>query len=358
MKSKLNRLLTIVLAFLLLAAIGSYLFTDEKSLSANLLSRNRNEGEKPMLISVSHIWDYAGHNAFTDLIEYQGAFLLTFRESNEHAGGENGSIRILKSEDGKDWKSIAFLSMPGFDLRDPKFAIMPDGRLMLTLGGSIYQNDQHITTHPLVTFSQNGTAWSEIYIIDLPKEWIWRVTWYQDHGYGVSYHAKDPSIPKSPWILTLYQTKDGLQYTRITDLDVPDYPSETTLRFMPDGTMVALVRRQGNGWIGSSSPPYNQWKWSDCGSRLGGPDFLILPNGHMWAASRLIDIKGKEIYTYTALGRMTLSSYIPELILPSSGDTSYPGMVYRNGKLYISYYSSHEGKSNIYFAEVQLPKEQ
>jgi hypothetical protein len=42
------------------------------------------------------------------------------------------------------------------------------------------------------------------------------------------------------------------------------------------------------------------------------------------------------------------------LDLPSSGDSSYPGMVWHQGLLWISYYSSHEGKTAIYLARVKL----
>jgi hypothetical protein len=41
--------------------------------------------------------------------------------------------------------------------------------------------------------------------------------------------------------------------------------------------------------------------------------------------------------------------------LPSGGDTSYPGLVYHKGIVYISYYSTHEGKTAIYFAKFKLP---
>ncbi len=44
----------------------------------------------------------------------------------------------------------------------------------------------------------------------------------------------------------------------------------------------------------------------------------------------------------------------PKIILPSGGDNSYPGMVYHNGYLWLSYYSSHEGKASIYFAKIKL----
>jgi hypothetical protein len=43
------------------------------------------------------------------------------------------------------------------------------------------------------------------------------------------------------------------------------------------------------------------------------------------------------------------------LALPSSGDTSYARLVFHQGFLLVSYYSSHEGKASIYLAKVKLP---
>ncbi len=43
------------------------------------------------------------------------------------------------------------------------------------------------------------------------------------------------------------------------------------------------------------------------------------------------------------------------LTFPSAGDTSYPGLVWHEGLLHVSYYSTHEGKTSIYFAKVRLP---
>jgi len=42
------------------------------------------------------------------------------------------------------------------------------------------------------------------------------------------------------------------------------------------------------------------------------------------------------------------------LTLPSGGDTSYPGFAWHEGVLWVSYYSSHEGKSSIYLARVKV----
>ncbi|MBX3731392.1 MAG: hypothetical protein KF791_02220 [Verrucomicrobiae bacterium] len=42
------------------------------------------------------------------------------------------------------------------------------------------------------------------------------------------------------------------------------------------------------------------------------------------------------------------------LALPSGGDTSYAGMVPHEDLLWVSYYSSHEGRTSIYLAKVRL----
>ena len=48
------------------------------------------------------------------------------------------------------------------------------------------------------------------------------------------------------------------------------------LRFMPDEELIALTRPH---WIGTSKPPYTQWKWTKIESRIGGPNFIRLPDG-------------------------------------------------------------------------------
>ena len=141
-------------------------------------------------------------------------------------------------------------------------------------------------------------------------------------------------------------------YEAVTDLAVPGKPNETTLRFLPDDTLVALVRREGgnrHAWIGTSPPPYTEWNWNETEFQVGGPNFIILPDGSMWAGGRRY---GKE--ARTMLARMTLDSLSPVLELPSGGDNSYPGFVFHEGLLWMTYYASHEGKTSIYLAKIRL----
>ena len=56
----------------------------------------------------------------------------------------------------------------------------------------------------------------------------------------------------------------------------------------------------------------------------------------------------------TVLARMTATNYDTVLRLPSAGDCSYPGLVWHDELLWISYYSTHEEKTQIYLAKVDV----
>ncbi len=332
------------------------------------------EKQKPetglKLLNVTKIWDEGKHNAFTDLIRFRDAWYCTFREGDGHVGGD-GTIRVLRSKDGKEWTSTANISEPGIDLRDPKFSIMPDGKLMIVAGGSVYKGGKTLLgRQPRVVISYEGSNWSAPQRVLGEGDWLWRVTWNKDVAWGISYIPqartqpaakaaadKGDKIEPGPadWKLKLVKSTNGFDWEVVKYLDVPGFANESTVRFLPDDTMVAFVRREaGNkfGWIGTSKPPYTDWTWTETKHRLGGPNFIVLEDGSMIAGSREHTEKGSR----TALGRMTTTSYSPELLLPSSGDNSYPGFVFHEGKLWVSYYSSHEGKTSIYLAEIELPK--
>ncbi|GAB4158383.1 MAG: sialidase family protein [Planctomycetaceae bacterium] len=310
---------------------------------------------KPEIISVKKIWDRGKHNAFTDLIRFRDRFYCVFRESEAHVGGD-GKLRVLVSQDGDHWKSAALIAEKGIDLRDPKLSITPDNQLMIVAGGSVYRGGTKILgRQPRVMFSKNGKKWTPPLRVLEEGDWLWRVTWRNGIAYGVSYRTAPPkgqSAKSSDWLLVLYKSSNGKKWERVTELQVPNRPNETTLRFLPDGKMVALVRREaGNrfGWIGTAEAPYKKWNWTETRHRLGGPNFIRLPDGKLWAGSRSYPGGAK-----TVLASMTTTEYKPVLTLPSGGDTSYPGLVWHEGVLWMSYYSSHQGKTSIYLAKIRL----
>ena len=313
-------------------------------------------GSVPQLVSVQKIWDQGEHNAFTDLIRFRDAWFCSFRESAGHVGGD-GEIRVLTSPDGEIWKSAALIAEQGIDLRDPKLSITPDGRLMIVAGGSIYNGTKTLQgRQPRVMFSADGVKWTEPQKVLADGDWLWRVTWHDGVAYGVSYNTIDTAA-KGDWSLTLYRSQNGVDWEKVTKLDVPGRANETTLRFLQSGKLVAMVRREGNealkherrGWIGVAESPYEKWSWTEIHQHFGGPNFLELPNGDLWAGTRGPGAK-------TILCEMTPTTLKPVLTLPSGGDCSYPGLVWHDGLLWMSYYSSHEGKTSIYLAKIRLPE--
>ncbi len=313
-----------------------------------LLSTALADGEeRARLVEVGKIWDHAPHNAFTDLVRFHDRWFCVFREGTAHVSPD-GALRVITSPDGKKWESAALVTSPTADLRDAKISVTPDGRLMLSGAGALHDKSRH-SHQSLAWFSKDGRAWSEPYAVGDPDFWLWRVTWHQGRAYGIGYGCgEDQSV-------RLYASRDGQKFdTLVERLYDVGYPNETSLVFAGD-TCYCLLRRDGqpnSGLLGISQPPYTDWEWKDLGVRIGGPQMIQLPDGRLVAAVRLYDGRVRTALAWIdpAAGKLT-----EFLALPSGGDTSYAGLVLHDGLLWVSYYSSHEGKTSIYLAKVELP---
>jgi len=299
---------------------------------------------------VTKIWDAGAHNAFTDLIRYQNRLFCAFREAAKHQVSPDGKIRVLASTDGRQWSSAALLASDLGDLRDPHLSITPSGELMLVAAIAFNPGAPH-RHQTFAFFSRDGSKWSEPAPIGDPDYWLWRVAWHKNKAYAVGYPTLASGKPAR-----LYHSTDGRNFqSLVSELDVPDAPNETAFAFLPDDTMLIDRKRGLNSKTAvllSARPPYTNWSWDDLGQQLGGPALLRLPDGRLLAAGRIHPEGGSR----TALLWLDPAQkhFRQILVLPSKSDTSYPGLVFENGELLVSYYSSHEGKTSIYFARVRL----
>jgi hypothetical protein len=117
--------------------------------------------------------------------------------------------------------------------------------------------------------------------------------------------------------------------------------------------------------IGISSPPYIKWetRYSTL-TRLDGP--VLFPHrGRIFAVARfdpegytkwygmssLLGRKRTSIYEVTPAGLARLSD------LPSAGDTSYPGIVMKDGFLYVSYYTSETKRDYPWLLGLIMPSD-
>ena len=300
------------------------------------------------LVEVHRIWDRAPHNAFTDLIRFKNHWLCVFREGMAHVSPD-GALRVIISDDGITWTSAALLTSTNADLRDAKITLTPDGRLMLSGAGALHQ--PAATRHQsLAWFSRDGRTWSAPVNIGEPNMWLWRTTWHRGTAYAIGY---DTTTEK---FIRLYRSPDGSKFeTLVENLFDAGSPNETSLLFQADDTCLCLLRRDGKpntAQLGTAQPPYTLWTWKDLGAHLGGPHMIRLPDGRIVAAGRMVDGGARTSLCWLDSKSGTLSEFLK---LPSGGDTSYPGLVWHSGLLWVSYYSSHEGKTSIYLAKVKLP---
>ncbi len=303
---------------------------------------------EPKLIEQRRIWDRAPHNAFTDLIRFQDRWFCVFREGQNHVSPD-GALRIITSQDGNTWESAALIQSTDSDLRDAKITIANDGRLMLSGAAALHDKTTH-THQSKVWFSKDGFDWSPAIDVGDRDYWLWRTTWHKNVAYGIGYGCS-----RAARNLRLYQSEDGSHFRALVpNLYDQGEPNETSLVFGDGDLAYCLLRREAkeaNGFLGVAEPPYTRWEWKDLGSRIGGPHLIRIPDGRMIAAVRLYQPKTRTALCWIdpIAGKMT-----EFLTLPSGGDTSYAGLVWHDGLLWVSYYSSHEGKTSIYLAKVDV----
>lgn len=297
---------------------------------------------------VRRIWDRAPHNAFTDLIRFHDRWFCVFREGQKHVSPD-GALRILTSIDGRDWESAALITSEHSDLRDAKICVTPKGELMLSGAGALHDSST-VKHESYAWFSKDGFRWGKPVKIGDPNQWLWRTTWHGKKALSIGYETAGGNFVR------LYETRDGRKFrTLVPRLFDREEPNEHSIVFQPDDTALCVMRRDGKpgrALLGRARPPYRDWQWQELGQRIGGPQMIRLPDGRIVVAGRLYEggVRTSLLWLDPVKGEAT-----EFLKLPSGGDTSYPGLVWHEGKLWVSYYSSHEGKTSIYLARARLP---
>ena len=336
-----------ILSFALLAALSAL-----GSLQAQ---------QKAEIVSVQKIWDKGGHHAFTDLARFKNLYFVCFREAKD-TNAPDGMIRIMISSTAINWVDYATVSEAGADLRDPKLEVTPDGKQLYLTCTAVFESSVKglKTRQPRYSKTTDGKVWTPPQKLLALGDTLWRtaVNPADKKFYGVSFNMHPTTggpKPEPEWSLKSYTSSDGAVWQLSSLMQVPNQPNEAALRFLKNGSALALVRREGGdkrGYIGSANAPYREWTWTPLTTVVQGQNFIELPDGTLIAGSRGL---GATPGPHMVLFTMTSSSLTPMLELPSGGDCSYPGLLWQDNHLWVSYYSSHEGKASIYIAKIRLP---
>jgi hypothetical protein len=300
------------------------------------------------------------HNSNTHMIDFNGEFWLVHANSPYHFATPKCKLMVWRSKDSLTWIKVKEFRIPGEDIRDPKFAII-NGRLMLYVLKSVrFEAEPYMTAF---TYTDDGNTWAGLKDITEQNGWLF---WNPKSADGKTWYA--PVYWYEHGKSALLKSTDGMKWEMVSIIHngrdektgANDRNDETDIEFMPDGRMIATMRMEGSDSlfgdpkactnIEVSSPPYTKWSEpvSDFTTRLDGPA-LFAYNGRIYAAGRFNPYKPGPVNYFgsifakkrTSLFLVTEKGLVRLTDFPSAGDTSYNGVVIRDGFAYISYYTSN-----------------
>jgi hypothetical protein len=305
------------------------------------------------------------HNSNTDMIVWRGQLLLVHAASPYHLGTTRSRLLVKRSRDGRAWETLARLQLAGHDIRDPKIVEI-GGRLFLYAlpNRGLYANP----LGTVLSTSEDARNWTPFEPVG-PEGWLfWRPktrdgkTWYVP----AYWHEHGESI--------LLRSADGREWTRVSTIYRGEANDETAIEFLPDGRLLAAARLEiapdtftgshdASTLLALAEPPYERWSQRKSAvTRLDGPA-LFSHEGRVFAVARFQP--GPRRWP-TRLGsvwsrkRTAIFRVEPERLvylsdLPSAGDTSYAGVVLRDGSLWTEYYTSRIDRDYPWLLGMFLP---
>ena len=318
--------------------------------------------------SVVRVFDNGEHNAFTDLVHFQGKYYLTFRSCPDgHMVHPTSSIIILQSENTKDWKQVFRFNVEKRDTRDPHFLVFNERLFVYTgtwyCGESSPPSDQRDLNEHLGfgVWSADGLNWNGPVMLEgTYGHYIWRAASHDGVAYlcGRRKHhfAEVPRSDRSVIESAMLESDDGLVW-KTRSLFQETNGDETAFLFEQDGSVLGVSRRgRDNAELVRSNPPYKKWERTDLGRYIGGPLLVNWGDNYLVGGRKIAD--GKST---TCLYWLVKNELVEFAEFPSDGDNSYPGFVQLSAtKALVSYYSSHEKDENgntitaIYLAKLEL----
>lgn len=350
---------------------------------------------------------------FTNVIRFKGQWFCSFREADYHGSHPSARMRLLRSDDWKNWESVALFTWDGSDLRDPQLSITAEGLLMINssivfgtthdnVGQAVEQGyvprevaDEIGDMQPLfvpneqpgwkldpveaegvfrqsVTWlSSDGVNWSGAHCCPTGiNTWRWAVTWHNGMGYSV---ARGKGRDEGQ----LFRTRDGKSWRLLA---TPLFPqrncNEATVAFDDDHTAWCIVRYNPTfAVLGSAhAPHYQDWTWrplqhraldgevtpaeQKLGVQLGGPKMIRLSDGRFVMIGRT-DAGGLRGEVTPAGDRARISVFevdVENAILNEWVEIdarTYPGIDEHDGVLHLSF-----GRGNgeeVWVARMDIP---
>ncbi|MFC1757840.1 hypothetical protein ACFL2H_03610 [Planctomycetota bacterium] len=319
--------------------------------------------------NVRRVFHNGEHNAFTDLVKFNGRFYLTFRSCPDgHMVFSSASVIVLVSDDATTWTQVHRFRVKHRDTRDPHFLVF-NNRLFVYTGtwfsgeGELPRDDYDLNKHlGYAAWTTDGKQWnSPVMLEGTFGHYIWRAATHDGKAYlcgrrKIDFDVTPRGEPDSVVSLML-ESDDGLIWRKRAVFQ-PVQGDETAFLFERNGDILGVGRRgRGNAQLLRSSPPYVRWQRHDLGRYIGGPLVAKWGDRVIVGGRKMTADRGSK----TSMCWLTQKELHEFAELPSGGDTSYPGFLAINSRqAIVSWYSSHERDSDgdsitaIYMADLNI----
>ena len=306
------------------------------------------------------------HNAFTDLILWDGYYYICYRHGETH-NSMDGEIHVQRSLDMRAWEPCGVIRTMGDD-RDPHFAATDDtlylyfGVWDLTHSDDTSPPDRKaVRSHCAKT--QDGTTWSKVQAVYDSGWWLWRVRVLDGVFYTAAYTAVRPTPDKR--VTQLLRSDDGLEWELVSTVTDQNMAGEADMWLEANGAMSLLTRTRNNAILYRSDEPRQTWTATQLDALVHSPVMA------QWNDRRFIAGRDKhEGKTVTKLWELDGDRLAELMVLPSGGDTSYAGLIVdpdadTNGApaLYVSWYSqdapdrdraANPASADVYVAHITI----
>lgn len=329
------------------------------------------EGSAVEVTNIRRVFHNGEHNAFTDLVRFQGQFFLTFRSCPDgHMVHPTASIIILASDDAQQWRQVHQFRVSHRDTRDPHFLVFKGKLFVYTgtwySGATSIPTDQYDLNKHLgyAAWSTDGVKWhSPIMLEGTFGHYIWRAATFggkaflcgrRKIGFDVQPRGEGRQVES-----LMLESDDGLIWRkRAVFQEIQG--DETAFLFQSNGEIIGIGRRGSrNAQLLHSMPPYTEWHRKDLDRYIGGPLIVGWGDRFVVGGRKSIGDRGPKASMY-----WLIDDELQEFAeLPSGGDTSYPGFVALSPtRAIMSWYSSHEKDvrgnpiTGIYMADLQIAR--
>ncbi|MBM83156.1 MAG: hypothetical protein CMJ78_21550 [Planctomycetaceae bacterium] len=340
------------------------------SFFVTMITTNCRAGSPAVQVSnIRRVFHNGEHNAFTDLVKFQGRYYLTFRSCPDgHMVHPTATVIVLVSDDFKQWKQVHRFGVPLRDTRDPHFLVFKENLFVYT--GTWYSGkttlppaDWDLNQHlGFAAWTGDGAKWHSPIMLDGTfGHYIWRAAVHNDKVYlcgrrKIGFEIKERGEGRQVESLML-ESDDGLIFRKRAVFQEIE-GDETAFLFDPDGSITAIGRRGSKtAQFLHSKPPYKKWDRRDLGRFVGGP-LLTRWDGRLLVGGRKFTPEKRARTSMCWLVDGKLKEFAE---LPSGGDTSYPGFIELSPtKAVMSWYSSHEKDATgraitaIYMADLEI----